>query len=79
MPPTPGSATRCEPRAPIIRDWLAQGCEADFFCGLFLDHLNEGVELSPRILGRVAALGATLGLDIYCLSKYEEEERAAPT
>jgi hypothetical protein len=68
-----------EPRAQIIRDFLAEGCAADFFCGLFLDHLNEGVELSPQILGRVAALGATLGLDIYGLSEDGDDERAEPT
>lgn len=34
-------------------------------CGLFLDAWNRGFELSPAILERIAAIGASLGFDIY--------------
>jgi hypothetical protein len=48
-----------------VRSVTAVGYQADFFCGLFLDVSNEGLILTPETLGRIASLGATLGLDIY--------------
>ncbi len=48
-----------------VRSLTLLGYDADFFCGLFLEHLNEGLVLTPETLGRIAALGAKLSLDIY--------------
>jgi hypothetical protein len=41
-----------------------EGVDFDFFVGLFLEG-NSGVELPPPLLQKMAALGITLGLDIY--------------
>ncbi len=52
---------------PRISAWksLARRFRIDAFCGLFLDDMNRGLELTPRILGRLAERGIRLGLDIY--------------
>jgi hypothetical protein len=55
-----------EPAAHVVRQLCAEnGLRADFFCGYFMEQSNSGFELSPRTLERVAALGATLGIDVY--------------
>lgn len=53
-----------------VADRLEQLCahqrlKADFFCGYFMNQINSGFDLTPRTLARVAALDASLGLDIY--------------
>lgn len=49
----------------VIRLCAEHGLKADFFCGYFMGQSNSGFELSARTLERIAALGATLGIDIY--------------
>ena len=61
-----------EPKAAAIQDLRGAGNSADFFCGLFLQDYNDGVELPPEMLADIAALGATLGLDIYDASHPQE-------
>jgi len=66
-------------RTAEIQVFRAMGYKADFFCGCFLDSWNEGTELSPETLGRVAALGATLALDIYgAVELGDTEDEGAP-
>jgi hypothetical protein len=36
-----------------------------FFCGLFLDEMNEGISLSPDTLAAIGSRGLSSGLDIY--------------
>lgn len=38
---------------------------ADFFCGLWLNEVNEGLELTATTLSDIGSLRASLGLDIY--------------
>jgi Domain of unknown function (DUF4279) len=38
---------------------------ADFFCGLWLNEVNEGLELTAATLSDIGSLHASLGLDIY--------------
>lgn len=54
-----------EPRAEALRSLAAEGCPADLFSGHFMQRYNTGIELSPGVLGRVAALGLALDIDIY--------------
>jgi hypothetical protein len=56
---------RLEPKAEAIRELVAEGLRASFSCGCFLEKENEGTTLPPQTLGRIAALGADLDLDIY--------------
>lgn len=44
---------------------VEQDLEADFFCGYHMHQSNSGFALSPDTLARIAALGATFGVDIY--------------
>lgn len=37
----------------------------DLFCGLFLSTWNQGEELSPAVMGKLAARGLRIGFDIY--------------
>ena len=39
--------------------------KADFFCGLWLREVNEGLELTPETLTDIGSLRATLSLDVY--------------
>jgi hypothetical protein len=47
--------------------WLAihNRFRADIFCGLFMHEMNQGFELSPSILRRLADRGLKIGFDIY--------------
>ena len=38
---------------------------ADIYCGLFIDNWNEGLELSPSIMRKIADRNLTIGFDIY--------------
>lgn len=38
---------------------------ADIYCGLFMTQGNEGIDLSPDTLAKLAAGGLTLDFDIY--------------
>ena len=56
--------------APLTTDmavWerLTHSFEADIFCGLFLESMNEGLEISPRTLLAIGQRNLTLGFDIY--------------
>lgn len=44
---------------------LTQRFRADVFCGLILDSVNEGEELSPETLSALGKRNLKLGLDIY--------------
>jgi len=37
----------------------------DVFCGLFMDSINQGLELSPEVLKALSERHLKLGLDIY--------------
>ena len=39
--------------------------QVDVFCGLFLDGWNEGFELSPELMKKLADRGLPIGFDIY--------------
>jgi hypothetical protein len=55
-----------EPRAHQLRDVVAeQELHAEFWCVVEMEALSCDFELPPETIGRVAALGATLRLDIY--------------
>lgn len=38
---------------------------ADLFCGLFLDTWNEGFQLSPNLLRKIAERNLTISFDLY--------------
>jgi hypothetical protein len=61
------------PRASEIRAFVDRGYKADFSCGIFLEHDNEGTELEAETVAGIAALGAKLGLDIYALFDDDDE------
>ncbi|WP_435770779.1 DUF4279 domain-containing protein [Nocardioides sp. SYSU DS0651] len=44
---------------------LAEAFKIDLFCGWFLRHLNEGLEVSAETLLALGQRGIALGLDIY--------------
>jgi hypothetical protein len=71
---------RCEPEdlnrqieglfAPLTSDlavWrdLARRFRGVVFCGLWLKTYNDGLQLSPEVLGSIAERGLLLDLDIY--------------
>jgi len=50
-----------------LRVWrdLTARFSADVFCGLFLDQVNRGFELSPSLSQELAARNLAVGFDIY--------------
>jgi hypothetical protein len=57
---------RLEPRAPALAEVVAdQGLDVEFWCVVWMDGPNCDFALPPETIGRVAALGAALRLDIY--------------
>ena len=46
----------------------------DIFCGLFLDSFNEGFELTPSLLKRLAERNLKIGFDIYSYSDERQNE-----
>lgn len=49
---------------------------ADVFCGVFLDHINEGFELSPATSAALGARGLPVAFDIY--GAREPDDESAP-
>ncbi len=64
--------TVLEPKTSAIQELKNRGYAPEFYCGLFLDEWNQGTTLSPETLGRIAALGAELGLDIYNVAEEDQ-------
>jgi hypothetical protein len=57
---------RVEPHAEQLRRICEQDrLRVDFYCGYTMCQTNSGLELTAAMLARIAALGASLGLDIY--------------
>ena len=68
-----------EPRARELRDVIAeQELDAQFWCAVFMEALNCDFALPPETIGRMAALGATLRLDIYAPENLEPEATEIP-
>jgi hypothetical protein len=64
-----------EPRAQELRDVVAEQ-ELDvveFWCAVYMESRNVDFELQSETIGRVAALGARLRLDIYAPEDLEPE------
>ena len=49
---------------------------ADIFCGLFLNEMNEGLDLQPSTLLAMGVRNLALGLDIYGLAPRSRPEDA---
>jgi Domain of unknown function (DUF4279) len=57
---------RLDPYADHLRQLrMREELKADFYCGYFMQQSNGGTEFTTSTLGRIVALGATLGIDIY--------------
>jgi hypothetical protein len=56
---------RLSPHAPFLARLNAEGGGAEFFVGWFCDATNFGEVFGPHLLGRLAALGIGLSLDVY--------------
>ncbi|GAB6389415.1 hypothetical protein STUTZSP0542_29540 [Stutzerimonas marianensis] len=50
---------------PDIWSKLSESYSCDLFCGLFLRESNEGLDIHPSTLKRLADRGISLSLDIY--------------
>lgn len=63
----PQVAEVLEGLTPDLRVWegLADRFKIDLFCGWFLKHLNEGLEVSPETLLALGQRRIALGLDLY--------------
>jgi hypothetical protein len=48
---------------------LSQRFSADLFCGVFLAHMNEGFELSAKLMRQLAERGLKIGFDLYAPTK----------
>jgi Domain of unknown function (DUF4279) len=46
----------------------------DLLCDVFVKGVNQGFELSPRVLGLLGRRGITLGVDIFCEPDEEQQE-----
>jgi hypothetical protein len=51
-----------------VRVWAALGrrYRVDLLCDVFVKGVNQGFELSPRVLELLGRRGITLGVDIFC-------------
>lgn len=54
-----------ETRADAVRSLAARGCNIEFFTGFASENGQGGVVLDAKLLGRMAALGIDLGLNLY--------------
>ncbi|WP_369977562.1 DUF4279 domain-containing protein [Xanthomonas bundabergensis] len=50
---------------PAVWDLLASRFTLDILCGVFMGSSNDGLELSPSVLGELSRRGVSLCLDIY--------------
>ncbi len=63
--------------SPDLELWrdLSKRYDGDLYCGIWLGDDNQGMELSPRLMARLAERGLRLGLDIYCPIDSATEEK----
>lgn len=55
-----------EPMHDQLRELMQQpGMHADLFCFWETESINPGIEFSPAVMERAAALNLTIGIDIY--------------
>jgi hypothetical protein len=52
-------------RVELTRVARERDLRVDFFCGYFMEQSNSGWDISAETLARIAALGASLGFDVY--------------
>lgn len=52
-----------------VRELVASGYRADFFCGYFAQQEGQGPTLSPALLQSIAAVGAHLSICFYLCEK----------
>jgi plastocyanin len=64
-----------EPKAGAVQELRDKGCVVEFYCGLFIGRWNEGTMIAANTLGRIAALGANLALDVYWTPERDEDDR----
>ena len=58
----------------LLSDVVAeQELEPEFWCVIFMESAHVDLVLQPQTIGRVAALGATLRLDIYAPADAEPD------
>jgi hypothetical protein len=50
---------------PSVWAGLIRRFRVDLFCGVFLEHSNEGFSLSPELAAALGTRGLTIGFDIY--------------
>ncbi len=67
-----------EPRVASVRQLQAEGCEAEFFCGLFYTSFNGAIELDPPTLSRLGQFGAALTISTYDMHEDHEPEDELP-
>src|SRR5205085_517353 len=53
---------------------LRERYRVDLLCDVFVRGVNQGIELSPRVLELIGRRGITLGVDIFC--EPDEAQRA---
>lgn len=63
---------RLEQVANTVRDLTSSGYYCDFFCSHFPDRNVGRIELTPRTLSRIAAMGIGLTIDVYTRSDDED-------
>lgn len=54
-----------EGKAEAVRQLVQTGYRADFYCSCYMQTESEGAEISAATIGRIAALGASLGLSVW--------------
>jgi hypothetical protein len=57
-----------EPHRMAILDFMKEGVSAAFYCGMFADTSCGSLELSPRVLARLATFGVPLEVHVYLVS-----------
>lgn len=68
-----------EPHARQLEDVVAeQDLVAEFWCVVLMESANVDFELQPETIGRVAALDATLRLDVYAPASVERDVIEVP-
>jgi hypothetical protein len=61
-----------------VWEGLARRFQMDFFCGLFMDATNAGMELSSQTMRLLAERGINIGLDVYAPTRDPSDGESCP-
>ena len=61
-----------EPHRAALKELQKDGYSPKFYCGIFYSAGDEGIQISPKTLGRISSLGILVDIHVYDITEDDE-------